>query len=99
MPLLGCFRNVRTCRTQAVVGVELSARLPIQVSSAGGLAKWPAPYGDWVPADANTKVSNSLCAAYNYIVNVKEAAQLATALNNSKDAATLTQVRLFARWQ
>ena len=47
-----------------------------QVANDGGLAKWHAPYGDWVPADPNTKVSNSLCAAFNYITNVNEAVQV-----------------------
>jgi hypothetical protein len=66
----------------------------VQIKNAGGLAKWPAPYGDWVPADPNNKVSNSLCGSYNYIANVLQAVQLATALNNSQDAANLAQVSL-----
>ncbi len=62
------------------------------MSAAGGLAKWPAPYGDWVPADPNNKVSNSLCAAFNYIINVNQAITLASVLGFSEDVANLTQL-------
>jgi hypothetical protein len=72
--------------------VSLPSRLCAQVSADGGLAKWHASYGDWVPADPNAKVSNSLCAAYNYITNVRQAADLATGLGNSADAAMYTQL-------
>jgi len=63
-----------------------------QVASAGSLSKWPAPYGDWVPADAATKVPNSLCAAYNYIVNAQQTTALAAATGNTADHAKFAKL-------
>ncbi len=56
------------------------------------MQNWHASYGDWVPADPNAKVSNSLCAAYNYITNVAQLAEVAAALNMDADAQTLQQL-------
>jgi hypothetical protein len=63
--------------------------IAMQVSQAGGFAKWSAPYGDWVPADPNTKVGNNVCAAYNYAANVQQMITMAQALEKPSDVAFL----------
>eukprot|EP00050_Salpingoeca_kvevrii_P010878 m.11086 g.11086 ORF g.11086 m.11086 type:complete len:1023 (-) comp3129_c0_seq1:88-3156(-) len=61
-----------------------------QVAKAGGMAKWPTPYGDWVPA--GHKVAGPLCSSYNYIVNVRQIAELADKLGNDTVARNLTNL-------
>ena len=62
-----------------------------QLQKAGGdMKNMSASYGDWVPADPTTKVDNSLPAAMNYVINVRQAAELAVALGKASDAANLT---------
>ena len=63
-----------------------------QVARAGPLNLWKNPYGDWVPADPAAKVSNALPAAFNYVMNVRQAAALATSLGKSDDAKALNDL-------
>jgi len=58
-----------------------------QIKNAGSLRKWPASYGDWVPA--GPKVANQVPAAFNYIVNLQQSAHLATVIGKKDDSTKL----------
>lgn len=58
-----------------------------QIKKAGSLKKWPASYGDWVPA--GPKVSNQVPAAFNYIDNLKQSFIMAKALGKYADEQKL----------
>lgn len=66
------------------------ANIEAQMASSGkGIAGIVNHYGDWVPAVPSTKVGNDYCAAFNYILNVQQGAELATALGDKANATAL----------
>lgn len=58
-----------------------------QLKAAGSIKAWRAPYGDWV---AIKKGSNQYSGAFNLVVNLRQAAELATKLGYSDNATALT---------
>lgn len=63
-----------------------------QVQAAGGMTNWPTPYGDWVPANPNLKVTNPFCSGYNYLVTISQAMEFALALNDIDQYQQLQQL-------
>jgi len=79
-------------------GVLYMSNLAAQLKAAGGLAKWTASYGDWVPA-ASPKVSTQVTNAFNYIVNSDQMSQLANALGDKGNATAFANLRDSLRQQ
>eukprot|EP00731_Ephydatia_muelleri_P002630 Em0001g2630a len=59
---------------------------------SSGIGNMYGYYGDWVPPPPQPKVSISFTSAFSFLLNVKQTLELAQALGQQNDIATLTSI-------
>ncbi|KAL5517260.1 hypothetical protein EMCRGX_G002768 [Ephydatia muelleri] len=59
---------------------------------SSGIGNMYGYYGDWVPPPPQPKVSVSFTSAFSFLLNVKQTLELAQALGQQNDVATLTSM-------